>query len=250
MQTYQQQATRLTSALNLPQPPIGIAFSNELPENVARFEGDVPAGCSFWQLAANQCFVTTASDHQMCSIGVHTHNLAGATQSQPVELAAAIQAMVGLDYVRAEEVAGIPVMASQSSYVTYGPLADLTVAVDCVLLFAHAQQGLILSEAVTRVDGNIPPAMGRPACAAIPQVVNQGNAAMSLGCCGARAYLDTFSDSMALWSLPIAKLDQYCDQIEALARANSVLTMFHSKRADDVAAGQHPSVAESLERLS
>ena len=35
------------------------------------------------------------------------------------------------------------------------------------------------------------PAMGRPACAVVPQAINSGQAALSLGCCGARAYLDS-----------------------------------------------------------
>ena len=76
------------------------------------------------------------------------------------------------------------------------------------LAFAHAQHGLILSEAVARVDGGTPPAMGRPACAIVPQVLNQQRAAMSLGCCGARAYLDALTDDVALWALPAHRLDR------------------------------------------
>jgi len=92
--------------------------------------------------------------------------------------------------------------------------------------------------------------MGRPACAVIPQVVNHGYAAMSLGCCGARAYLDALTDDVALWALPGSKLDQYCEQILVLARANKTLTAFHKRRREDVEAGKRPTVRESLERLS
>jgi len=117
-------------------------------------------------------------------------------------------------------------------------------------LFAHAQQGLILSEAAGRVDKDVPPAMGRPACAVIPQVLNQGYAAMSLGCCGARAYLDALSDSVAMWAFPGRKLDQYCEQIAVLARANKTLTAFHTRRRVDIESGQRPTVRQSLERVS
>ncbi len=92
--------------------------------------------------------------------------------------------------------------------------------------------------------------MGRPACAAVPQALNHEVAAMSLGCCGARAYLDTLTDSVALWALPASKLQQYCEQIATFARANKTLTMFHERRRMDVAAGEQPSVRISLERLS
>jgi len=95
--------------------------------------------------------------------------------------------MSGLDYVREEEVAQIPVLDRKVKHLVYGPLSDLPMDPDIVLLFAHAQQGLIISEAVQRVDKNMAPAMGRPACAVIPQVMNNGKAAVSLGCCGARS---------------------------------------------------------------
>ena len=249
MSTYQPQADQLMTSLGLSQQPIAISFCNELPDNIEKFDGVVPAGCSFWQLAATKTFATSASDHDMCSIGVHTHNLSGAAASQQSELEVTLGAMIGLDYVREAEIAGIPVMQNQHQFVIYGPLSESTLEPDAVLLFAQSAQGLTLTEAVTRVDGNMPVAMGRPACAVIPQVINLENAAMSLGCCGARAYLDTLNDSVALWALPGSKIASYCDQIEVLAKANNILTMFHSQRGIDVAAGQRPGVQESLEKL-
>ena len=63
-----------------------------------------------------------------------------------------------------------------------------------VLIFADARQGLIVSEALARVDKVAAPAMGRPACTALPRALNSGNAVLSLGCCGARAYLDALDD--------------------------------------------------------
>ena len=115
--------------------------------------------------------------------------------------------MSGLDYVREEEVAAIPVLQREVKHVIYGPLADSRVDPEVVLLFANSQQGLVLSEAAGRVDKGVPPAMGRPACAVIPQVINHGYAAMSLGCCGARAYLDALTDSVSMWAFPGNKLD-------------------------------------------
>jgi uncharacterized protein (DUF169 family) len=108
----------------------------------------------------------------------------------------------------------------------------------------------VLTEAVTRVDGGVPPAMGRPACAVLPQVLNTGRAAMSLGCCGARAYLDVMSEGVSLWALPGGRLDEYCEQIGVLGRANRTLTTFHQRRRADVDAGGRPTVRESLARLS
>ena len=161
--------------------------------------------------------MTSTKDHELCSIGVHTHHMAQPSPSHQGELEQALEVMSGLDYVREEEVAAIPVVQREVKQVIYGPLADCPRDPEVVLWFADSHKGLILSEAAGRVDKGVPPAMGRPACAVIPQVLNKGHAALSLGCCGARAYLDALSDSVAMWAFPGSKLDQYCKQIAILA---------------------------------
>ncbi|MYH63066.1 MAG: hypothetical protein F4148_15350 [Caldilineaceae bacterium SB0675_bin_29] len=244
------QAEQLKESLHLSLPPVAVAFTDDLPTGIASYEEVAPAGCYFWQEASQKVFSTSAMDHELCAIGVHTHNLAGASASHPEELAAALGAMAGLDYVREEEVAAIPVLPQPVQHAIYGPLSEFPLEADVVLLFAHAQQSLILAEAAARVDEGIPPAMGRPACAVVPQVRNGGRAAMSLGCCGARAYLNALSDDVALWALPGERLGMYCEEISGLAKSNEVLTVFHERRREDVAAGKRPSVQESLERLT
>ena len=243
-------AKNLISSLELALPPIAVTFSDVAPADVPSYDGIVPAGCVFWQQAATRTFVTTAKDHALCSIGTHTHHLAKPAPSHQTELTEALAAMSALDYVRAEEVSAIPVIEREVRHVVYGPLADCHLVPDVVLVFAHARQGLILSEAIARVDKGVPPALGRPACAVVPQAFNHGNAALSLGCCGARAYLDALTDAVALWALPGRKLAGYCSEIATLARANKTLTTFHTRRREDVEAGKQPTVRQSLERLS
>jgi uncharacterized protein (DUF169 family) len=250
MSNYQKLADDLRTSLELSLPPIGVSFCDVVPPNVPSYHGVVPAGCVFWQEAAKRTFFTSTKDHELCAIGVHTHNMAQPSKSHQGELQEALQAMSGLDYVREEEVAAIPVVRREVKHVIYGPLSEFPIDPEVILLFTHARQGLVLSEAVARVDKGIPPAMGRPACAVVPQVLNHGYAAMSLGCCGARAYLDALSDSVALWALPGNKLDQYCAQIMVLAGANKTLTSFHRRRREDIESGQRPTVRQSLERLS
>ncbi len=250
MNSYTTQAEQLKESLRLSLPPVAIAFTDDVPTGIASYEEVAPAGCYFWQEASQKVFATSAVDHELCAIGVHTHNLAGASEGQMTELMTALEAMQGLDYVREEEVAAIPVLPNPVQHAVYGPLADFPLEADVVLLFAHAQQSLILTEAAARVDAGVPAAMGRPACAVIPQVRNGGIAAMSLGCCGARAYLDALSDDVALWALPGEKLGAYCEEISGLAKSNEVLTVFHERRRQDVEAGKRPSVQESLERLA
>ena len=73
---------------------------------------------------------------------------------------------------------------------------------------------------------------------------------MSLGCCGARAYLDVLTDDVALWALPGARLGDYVVRIAALAKANEVLGAFHSQRRADVERGERPTLQQSLDRVS
>ena len=76
MSNYRKMADDLMHFLDLSLPPIAISFSDRIPAGVPSFDGVVPAGCVFWQLAATRTFVTSTKDHELCSIGVHTHHMA------------------------------------------------------------------------------------------------------------------------------------------------------------------------------
>src|SRR6201996_6052371 len=246
---YPQLAATLAASLDLQQAPVAISFADSLPAGVKRPAGRVPAGCRFWEDGAVAAFATSASDHSLCAIGVYTHNLR-TSPVQQTDLMDALKVFGDLDYVRQEDLALIPVLASQPGYVVYAPLADSPLPPDVVLLFVNANQTLILSEATQQVENQNAPAMGRPACAIVPQVMNTGRAALSLGCCGARAYLDVLTDDVAIFAMPGAELASYPRRIEALAKANAVLAHFHGLRRRAIAAGATPTIKESLAALA
>jgi uncharacterized protein (DUF169 family) len=241
-------AKTLADCLNLHQPPVAVSFAESIPEGIEKHKGRVPAGCRFWQDAAAEAFATSAADHELCAIGVYTHHLQP-SPAQQADLMDALKVFGQLGYVREEDLPMIPVLEMQPAYVVYAPLADTPLAPDVVLLFVNANQTLILSEAAQQVEHQMAPAMGRPACAVVPQVMNTGRAALSLGCCGARAYLDLLTDSVALFAIPGAKLEAYAKRIETLANANGVLSRFHEIRRRDVDAGLAPTIQESLRAM-
>ena len=244
-----QVAQTLTASLRLSLPPIAICFTDNVPAGIRPWTGRVPAGCRFWQEAATEVFATSPSDHDLCAIGTFTHNLE-TTEAHDADRRDALKVFADLGYVREQDIASIPVLESGPSHVVYGPLAKMPLAPDVVLLFGKADQMLILSEASQQVDGGLPPAMGRPACAIVPQAYNTGRAALSLGCCGARAYLDVLTDDVALWAIPGAKLDLYVERIAVLAKANAVLATFHQVRREDVEDGKSPTIKESLAAMA
>jgi uncharacterized protein (DUF169 family) len=180
---------------------------------------------------------------------MYTHHMPLGTASQQEDLNTCLKVFGDLGYVRREDIPAIPVLKEEAKYVTYAPLSSTPVPPSAVLLFADSRQSLAITEAVQQVEPGVPPALGRPACAVIPQAINTGKPALSLGCCGARAYLDVLTDDFALWALPGARIEDYASRIKILADANQILTKFHQLRREDVTAGKSPSVKESLGRL-
>ena len=245
MPAYSEIASSLTQSLHLMQPPVAVSLADRIPDGVESWSGPVPAGCRFWQEASSRVFATSPRDHDLCAIGLYTHNLE-MKPAAAADLADALKVFADLSYVRAEDVAAIPVVATKSQHVIYGPLAAFPIDPDVVLLFVRPGQILILSEASQQIEMGLPPAMGRPACAVIPQARNTGRSALSLGCCGARAYLELLSDDTALYAVPGSALAAFAERIAALAQANDILAKFHSLRRKDVEAGKSPTVQESL----
>src|ERR1700761_9339181 len=246
---YPQLAATLAASLDLQQAPVAISFADSLPAGVKRPAGRVPAGCRFWEDGAVAAFATSASDHSLCAIGVYTHNLR-TSPVQQTDLMDALKVFGDLDYVRQEDLALIPVLASQPGYVVYAPLADSPLPPDVVLLFVNANQTLILSEATQQGENQKALSMAGQPCAIVPQVMNTGRAALSLGFCGARAYLDALTDDVAVFAIPGSKLEAYVRRIEALAKANGILSTFHQLRRKTIAAGGTPTIKDSLAALA
>ena len=243
--SYPELAEILASALRLAQPPVAVCFPDSVPTSLPAHAGNAPAGCRFWQEAAKAPFTTSSSDHALCAVGCYTHNLELSAEERS-ELQQSLEVFDSVGYVRPEDLPLIPVLSHSPKHIVYGPLAQSPLPPEVVLLFGDASQALIVSEAVQQVEHRNPPALGRPACAVIPQVANTGQAALSLGCCGARVYVDAFTPDLVLCALPGANLAAYVDRIAVLAGANFMLSHFHQRRALAVAAGARPTVKESL----
>jgi hypothetical protein len=197
-------------------------------------------------MGTTRTFITAPGDHALCSIGVHTHNLEP-TATHNKDLTDTLKVLGDLTYVRPEDIPQIAVLHHRPRRIVYGPLSESLQAPDAVLLFVRADQTLVLSEATQQLESQNPPALGRPACAIVPQAVNKARAALSLGCCGARAYLDIFTPDIAIFAIPGAKLEAYVERIQALAGANALLQRFHASRRKEVESGKSPSIEQSLQ---
>ena len=98
----------LTDLLALSSPVISIAFTDTPPVGVRRVATSGPASCDYWRQAADgETFYTMADDHKGCPIGAHTHHVVTSAEEQQ-QLMGLVQNMVGLSYIRMEEVPSIP----------------------------------------------------------------------------------------------------------------------------------------------
>ena len=223
----------LQELLGVADAPVAVSFVGEIPEGVGRVESTALSGCSYWKQAAQgDVFATVPEDHFSCPIGAFTHGV-----ELPEAEAEGQQQMIGmmveLQYVRMEEVPDIPHRTESFGAVVYSPLEKAPCAVDAVIVQGTPRQMMILAEAATAagVDGG--PTMGRPTCAAIPEVMQESRFVTNLGCIGNRVYTELADEELYV-ILPGSQVDAIQEKLAAIVSANGVLEEFHGGRVTEV----------------
>lgn len=224
------QAKQLQDLLGLTWPPISITFMEEPPPGIPRIGASAPSGCSYWKLAAEgQVFYTEASDHYGCPIGAYTHGVS-LPAAQGKELEGMIETMVGLNYLKMEEVPSIPRREDPFGVAIYAPLAVAPFAPDVVLVRGNAKQMMLLAEGINAAGlAGSSGIMGRPTCAMVPEVLKTQRSAMSLGCIGNRVY-NELSDEEFYSAIAGARLADVVEKLASIIQANSELEKFHTAR--------------------
>lgn len=210
--------------------PVAVTFHDTPPEGVERIGAAAPAGCSYWKVAAEGgSFYTDASDHFNCPIGAYTHG-AEITPAVQKELETMVGTMVGLEYIRMDEVPGIPRRRQSLRFVAYAPLSRHAGTPDVVILRGNARQMMLLAEAAVASGLMSPlPVMGRPACAAVPAALESRMAVTSLGCIGNRVYTG-LPDGEFYFAVPGVSMGALLERAGSIAAANRELEQFHLGR--------------------
>lgn len=227
--TFADIESRLRQALSLPSRPVAVTIADNRPQGLTEFSGEVPSGCTFWDMAAKgQSFYTTGKDHYNCAVGCHTHNIPLPPERE-AELMATVGFMVDIGYIKMEEVPGIPRLPKTPKYIVYTPLAQATSAPDVVILRGQPGKLMLLQEAAYRAGAKVDaPLMARPTCMGIPAAMTAG-VTMSSGCIGNRVYTQ-LSDEQLYVMVPGAEIANIADQLQTILAANATLTDYHSKR--------------------
>lgn len=209
---------------------VAVAFRSAAPAGVKRVERAGAAGCSYWKLAADgRVFYTEAADHYNCPVGSYTHGIE-LPADRAAELQQVVGTMVSLQYIRMEEVPALPRRTRPFGVAVYAPLADAPVDPDVVIVRGDARRIMLVAEAARAAGiGHDGAAMGRPACAMIPEAMSSARGNTSLGCIGNRVYTG-LADAELYFTIPGARLADVVAKLEAIVRANQALQQYHEQR--------------------
>jgi uncharacterized protein (DUF169 family) len=228
MQTHDRSAL---DDLKLARPPVAIAFLSLPPDGLPRIDRPAAAGCAYWKLASDgHAFYTAVDDHCNCPVGAYTHG-GDLPPAVAIELEGLVGTMIQLQYLTAVEVPKIPRRTEPLRIVAYAPLSEAAFPPDVVIFRGNARQIMLLTEAA-RAAGAFEEgtAMGRPACAAVPQALAASGGVASVGCIGNRVYTELGDDELYLM-LPGPAVDPTLEQLGTIAAANAELERFHRSRA-------------------
>ena len=223
-------ATRISELLGLATQPVAVKFQSAAPAGTPRIDQVAPSGCTYWKYAAEgRTFYTEASDHFGCPVGSYTHGI-DLPEEKAKELEGLVGTMVQLQYIRLEEVPGIPRRKEAFGVVVYAPLVDATFEPDVVLISGIAKQLMLLAEAAHAAgiasDASL---VGRPTCAAIPAVMQSRRAAANLGCIGNRVYTGLPDDEL-YFAIAGSQLDAVVNKLVSIVNANRELEKYHRSR--------------------
>ena len=220
-------ATQLGELLELRAHPVAVAFQESPPQGVPHIDDAAPSGCTYWKYAAEgRTFYTEAADHAGCAVGAFTHGV-NLSETQQQELEGMIGTMVELDYLDPAEVAGIPHRDEAFRIASYAPLAETPFEPDVVLVSGTARQMMLLAEAAHSAGVSCETSMvGRPTCAAIPEVIKSGRSATNLGCVGNRVYTELPDDEL-YFIFAGSQLEPIVTKLKKIVNANCELEKFH-----------------------
>ena len=230
-------ARQLQDLLGLRHPPVAVTFLDAAPPGVPRVAAAGPSSCAYWKLAAEgRTFCTEAADHFNCPIGAYTHGVAAPAEVMQ-ELQGVVSTMVGLGYLRGEEVLGIPTRDGTFGVAVYAPLAQAVGEPSAVILCGNARQVMLLTEAANAAGIGGPGLMGRPTCAALPEAMRTGRGVASLGCIGNRVYTELADDEL-YFVLPGSQVDALVQKLASIVHANSELEKYHKTKLAAISLNQ------------
>ena len=221
-------ATKLTELLGLELPPVAMTMVDAAPDGLGTADRAVPSSCTFWREAEKGVFYASAAQHFNCPVGSHVMGFDLPAEVQQ-ELGGLVQSMCDAQYLDMAEVEKIPSMSKKGTGVVYGPLADLPVDPDVVLMWLTPAQAMVYNEATGNASwtASSPATVsGRPGCTALPLAIATDEPKMALGCIGMRTFTGIANDHL-LAAVPGDKIAELTAALEKTVAANAGMQAFY-----------------------
>jgi len=227
---YQDLTNRFISLLHVQHIPVGLSFVEQVPEGVQHTTKRVPSACTFWRLAEQDVFSAVEEDHQECPIGMMTMGFEMPERVQQYAQAL-IEKMASVQYFSPAEVSALPVVQKPHQAIVYGRLDRFPIEPDVVLCRIDTQQAMLIAEALGQVNWlqGGQSTFGRPTCGVIPRTLQTGETSLSLGCIGARTYLELTPGEVIL-TIPGQQLAALVEKLQTTISANQALAPFHQQQ--------------------
>jgi uncharacterized protein (DUF169 family) len=227
---YTELAERFRDYLQLQHIPVGLAFVEQVPEDVQHTAKRVPSACTFWRLAEQGVFYANAEDHQECPIGMMTMGFQMPESAQQ-RAQSLVQTMADVKYFSPAEVSALPVVEKPHESIIYGRLDQMPVEADVILCILDTQQAMLVAEASGGVNWlqSGQSAFGRPTCGVISRTMKTEAPSMSFGCVGARTYVE-LAPAEVVFTLPAEKFAALVEQLQTITTANAALAPFHQQQ--------------------
>lgn len=210
--------------------PVGWARVDSVPDGVRSWDAPATSACQFWREGTRRV-VAVGADHGRCPVGRLTMGFDATPPAAP----SVIDLMAEIGYIDPAELAALPTLPLGHAAIVYGPLGDLPVEPEAVLLIADAAQLMLLGEAagLARLDREGVTLTGRPTCAAIPAALREAELRGSFACVGARVYAELDGGEL-LVVVPASRADAVADALAASAEANRRLEEVHTAVRQEV----------------
>jgi len=223
-------AEELASKLSLREPPVGLSWADSAPAGVAVLNQQVPSACAMWRKAETEVFYAPAESHFNCPVGSMTMGF-DMPEAVTNELMGLVGKMCECGYFSADEPAKMPTIKRKSKGIVYGPLRELPVEPDLILLWLTPRQAMFLNEASGAARWTDEPTsmFGRPGCAALPVALENSRLASSCGCMGMRTFTE-IPDDRFLAVLPGARAEEFVRSLATVAASNETMQAFYEER--------------------
>ncbi len=228
-------ASSLVKQLGLQIPPTALRVVEERPSGIPSFDGVVPSSCALWRRAEKEVFFAVAADHYNCPLGAMVMGFP-LPDEQASQLQADVEMMLGMSYVRPEEVELIPKLEGERAGIVYGPLERFPLTPDVVLVWLTPEQAMLMNECCDLVNWAAEETglLGRPGCASIPRALQTGRVAESSGCVGMRINTK-IAPELLLTVVPRDRLDTLTDELDQRTKLTDALKRHYKRRAASLA---------------